>query len=82
MNYCFQMNEKYLSIFSTKDLIKQMKYQKNYYGSLKFIVNSSVLETDLSELKYLVAFLDSIKKREIWIEKRQKQEEFNRYLRK
>ena len=82
MNYCFQMNEKYLSIFSTKDLIKQMKYQKNYYGNLKFIVNSSVLETDLSELKYLVAFLDSIKKREIWIEKRQKQEEFNRYLRK
>ena len=82
MNYCFQMKEKYLSIFSTKDLIKQMKYQKNYYGSLKFIVNSSVLETDLSELKYLVAFLDSIKKREIWIEKRQKQEEFNRYLRK
>ena len=82
MNYCFQMKGKYLSIFATKDLIKQMKYQKNYYGSLKFIVNSSVLETDLSELKYLVAFLDSIKKREIWIEKRQKQEEFNRYLRK
>ena len=82
MNYCFQMNEKYLSIFSTKDLIKQMKYQKNYYGSLKFIVNSSVLETDLSELKYQVAFLDSIKEREMWIEKRQKQEEFNRYLRK
>ena len=82
MNYCFQMKEKYLSIFSTKDLIKQMKYQKNYYGSLKFIVNSSVLETDLSELKYQVAFLDSIKEREMWIEKRQKQEEFNRYLRK
>ena len=82
MNYCFQMNEKYLSIFSTKDLIKQMKYQKNYYGSLKLIVNSSVLETGLGELKYLVAFLDSIEKREIWIEARQKQEEFNRYLRK
>ena len=59
-----------------------MKYQKNYYGSLKFIVNSSVLETGLSELKYLVAFLDSIEKREIWIEARQKKEEFNRYLRK
>ena len=45
-----------------------MKYQKNYYGSFKLIVNSSVLETGLGELKYLVAFLDSIEKREIWIE--------------
>ena len=68
MNYCFQMKEKYLSIFATKDLIKQMEYQKNYCGSLKLIVNSSVLETGLGELKYLVAFLDSIEKREIWIE--------------
>ena len=59
-----------------------MEYQKNYCGSLKLIVNSSVLETGLGELKYLVAFLDSIEKREIWIEARQKQEEFNRYLRK
>ena len=32
------------------------------YGYLKFIVNRSGLETDFSELKYPVAFLDSIKK--------------------
>ena len=30
-------------------------------GDLKFIVNSSGLETDFSELKDAVAFLDSIK---------------------
>ena len=28
MNYCFQKKEKYLRIFTTKDLIKQMKYLK------------------------------------------------------
>ena len=50
------------------------------YGDLKFIVNSSGLETDFSELKDPVAFLDSIKKRELLIEEvRHKQEEFNRY---
>ena len=38
------------------------------YGDLKFIVNSSGLETDFSELKDPVAFLDSIKKRETTIE--------------
>ena len=38
---------------------------------MKFIVNSSVPETDLSELKYLVAFLDSIEKRQILIELQQ-----------
>ena len=32
------------------------------YGNLKFIVNSTGLETDFSELKDPVAFLDSIKK--------------------
>ena len=31
------------------------------YGDLKFIVNSSGLETDFSELKDPAAFLDSIK---------------------
>ena len=50
------------------------------YGNLKFIVNSTGLETDFSELKDPVAFLDSIKKREIVIEEaRYKQEEFDRY---
>ena len=34
------------------------------YGNLKFIVNSSDLGTNFSELKDSVAFLDSIKKRE------------------
>ena len=38
------------------------------YGDLKFTVNSTGLETNFSELKDPVAFLDSIKKREILIE--------------
>ena len=47
------------------------------------MVNSSGLETDFSELKDPVTFLDSIKKHEISMLKvRHKQEEFNRYLRK
>ena len=49
---------------------------------MNLIANSSVLETDLSELKDLVAFLHSIEKREILIEVRRKQEESNRYLKK
>ena len=50
------------------------------YGNLKFIVNSTGLQTDFSELKDPVAFLDSIKKREIVVEEaRYKQEEFDRY---
>ena len=53
------------------------------YGDLKFIISSSGIETDFSELKNLVAFLDSTRKREISIEQaRCKQEEFNRYLNK
>ena len=36
---------------------------------MKFIVHSSGLETDFSELKDHVAFLDSIKKREILMKK-------------
>ena len=35
-------------------------------GDLKFIVNSSGLETDFSELKDAVAFLDSIKNVKYW----------------
>ena len=53
------------------------------YGDLNFIVNSSGLETDFSELKEPVAFLDSILKCEISIEEaRFKQKQFNKYLKK
>ena len=45
-----------------------MNYKTIDYGDVKFIVNSSDLETDFSELKDPVAFLDSIKKPEILIE--------------
>ena len=45
------------------------------YGNLKFIVNSTGLQTDFSELKDPVAFLDSIKKREISIEEAQCKQE-------
>ena len=42
-----------------------MNYLKKIgYGNLKFIVNSSDLGNNFSELKDSVAFLDSIKKRE------------------
>ena len=51
--------------------------------NLKFIVNSTGLETDFNELKDPVAFLDSIKKREKSKEQaRYKQNEFDRYLKK
>ena len=50
---------------------------------MKFVVNSSGLQTDFSELKYLAAFLDSIKLREILVEEaRHKQDDFNGYLKK
>ena len=42
------------------------------YGDLIFIVNSSGLETNFSELKDPVAFLDSIKKPKMSIEKEKK----------
>ena len=46
-----------------------MTYLKKIdYCDLKFNDNSSGLETDFSELKDPVAFLDSIKKHEISIE--------------
>ena len=51
------------------------------YNDLKSIVNSSGQETDFSELRDPVAFLDCIKKHEISIEEAwHKQEEFNSYL--
>ena len=51
------------------------------YSELKFIINSSGTETNFSELKNPVAFLDSISKHEVSIqEARHKQEEFKRYL--
>ena len=50
-------------------------------GELKLIISSSNTETNFSELKHLVAFLDSITKLKISIEEvRHKQEQFNRYL--
>ena len=53
------------------------------FGDLKFIISSSGTETNFSKLKDLVAFLDSIREREISIEEaRHKQEEFNRCLKK
>ena len=45
--------------------MKQMNYLKIDYGDLKFVVNSTGLETNFSELKDPAAVLDSIKKREI-----------------
>ena len=57
--------------------------RKTGYGDFQFIVNSSGIKTDISELIDPVAFLDIIKKREITIEEaRHKQEEFKRYLKK
>ena len=52
-------------------------------GNMKLIISRSNTETNFSELQNHVAFLDSIRKREISIEQaRCKQEEFNRYLNK
>ena len=70
------MLSKELEIFTTKDSIKLTNCpNKVDFGDLKFVVNSSNLETDFSELKDPVAFLDNIKKREISIEEaRYKQE--------
>ena len=63
------MLSKETEIFTTKDSIKLMNcLNKIDYGdffTVKFVVNSSNLETDFSELKASLAFLDSIKKREI-----------------
>ena len=82
MNFCFQRKKKYLKIFTTKDQIKQMNHlKKNDYTDLKYPVSSIDQETDFSELKDPVAFLDNIRKGKISIEEaRQKQEELNWYL--
>ena len=62
--------------------IDQLSKKLNY-GDLKFIISSSGTETNFSGLKDSVAFLDSIRKRGIYIEEAQhKQEEFNRYLKR
>ena len=45
--------------------------KKNDYGDLKFIISSSGTENNFSELKDPVAFLDSIRKREISIKEAQ-----------
>ena len=42
--------------------------EKIDYGDLKFVANNNGLETNFSELKDPVAFLDNIKKLEISIE--------------
>ena len=72
-----------------KNKLKQLKIIKNNYiinnqvNNLKFIFSRSGKETNFSELKDLVTFHDSIKKREISIEEaRHKQEKFNRYIKK
>ena len=50
---------------------------------MRFVINITNLETDFSELKNPVAFLNGIKKFGLSIEEAQyKQEEFNRYLKK
>ena len=50
---------------------------------MKFIISSSGIETNFSELTDPVAFLDSIRKCEVSIvEVRQNQEEFNTHLKK
>ena len=65
-------------------MLKYINYLKKIdYGDSRFIISSSVVGTDFSELRDPVAFLDSIRKREISIqEARHKQEEFNKYLKK
>ena len=42
--------------------------KKNDYGDLEFVANSSGLQANFNELKDPLAFLDSIKKREISME--------------
>ena len=42
--------------------------KKNDYGDLEFVANNSGLQANFNELKDPLAFLDSIKKREISME--------------
>ena len=55
MNYCFQKKEKYLRILTTKDSKKKDELsKKDDTENLKFIVNSSGLEADISELELII----------------------------
>ena len=73
--------EIFKNIYNKKlDKIDELS-KKVDYGDFKFIVNSSGLETNCSESKYSVAFLEIIKRHEISIEEAgYKQEKFNRHL--
>ena len=79
--HCKQPDNKYTSnnelLFSKEGKIFKNIYNKRLnkidklskkidYGDLKFIVNSSGLETDFSKLKDPVAFLDSAKNMKYW----------------
>ena len=65
MNYFFQRKEKYLRIFTTRlDKIDELSKTIDY-DDFKFFISSSDTETDFSELKDPVAFLDNIRKHEI-----------------
>ena len=55
---------KFKNIYNKKPDKTDELSKKIYYCHLKLIVNGNCLETEFSELKDPVAFLDSIKKRE------------------
>ena len=64
MNYCFQSKREIFKNIYSKRLDKIDKLSKTIdYGDLKFIISSNDTETNFGELKYSVAFLDSIRKR-------------------
>ena len=78
-----KQREIFKNIFNERlDKIDELS-KKIDYNDLKYTVSSTSLETDFSDLRDPVAFLDSIKKPLISIEEaRYKQEEFDRYLKK
>ena len=49
INYCFQMKQNYIRIFTTNHWIKKKMIKKTDYINLKFIVNNSGIETDFSD---------------------------------
>ena len=52
MNYCFQKKNKYLWIFTTKDLINLKNYlRKNDYDDVKVISQSGGNEIDFTNVK-------------------------------
>ena len=64
MNYYFQRKREIFKNIYSKRLDKIDKLSKTIdYGDLKFIISSNGTETNFGELKYSVAFLDSIRKR-------------------